>query len=43
MLYRMVRRGGQSWVEAVHSAIGQGAVAYVVWTAALVLALPLLF
>jgi hypothetical protein len=43
MLYRMVRRGAQTWSEAVHSAIGQGAMAYIFWTAALVLGLPILF
>jgi hypothetical protein len=43
MLYRMVRDGAQAWRQAVHSATGQGAMAYIVWTAALVLGLPLLF
>jgi len=43
MLYGMVRRSGQTWSEAVHSAIGQGAMAYIVWTAALVIGLPILF
>jgi hypothetical protein len=43
MLYRMVRRGAQTWSEAVHSAIGQGTMAYLLWTAALVLGLPILF
>jgi len=43
MLYQMVRRGAQTWGEAVHSAIGQGALAYIFWTAALVLGLPILF
>jgi hypothetical protein len=43
MLYRMVRGRPGTWSEAVHSAIGQGALAYIVWTAALVLGLPILF
>jgi hypothetical protein len=43
MLYRMVRHGSQTWSEAVRSAIGQGAVAYILWTALLVLGLPILF
>ncbi len=43
MAYRMVRRDAEDWIEAVHSAIGQGAMAYIVWTAFLVLALPLWF
>jgi hypothetical protein len=43
MLYRMVRGAALTWRQAVQSAIGQGAMAYIVWTAALVLGLPLLF
>jgi hypothetical protein len=43
MAYRMVRGGADRWMEAVHSAIGQGAMAYIGWTAFLVLALPLWF
>jgi uncharacterized membrane protein len=43
MLYRLVRRRTEAWSEAVHSAIGQGTVAYIFWTAALVLGLPVFF
>jgi hypothetical protein len=43
MAYRMVKRGAGGWMEAVHSAIGQGAMAYIGWTAFLVLALPVWF
>jgi hypothetical protein len=43
MAWRMVRRGAGDWIESVHSAIGQGAVAYIGWTAFLVLFLPLWF
>jgi hypothetical protein len=43
MVWRMIRRDTEEWIEAVHSAIGQGAMAYIVWTAFLVLALPLWF
>ncbi|KPL21089.1 MAG: hypothetical protein AMJ93_10500 [Anaerolineae bacterium SM23_84] len=43
MVYRMVKRGAHGWIESVHSAIGQGTMAYIGWTAFLVLALPLWF
>jgi hypothetical protein len=43
MLYRLARRRTEAWSEAVHSAIGQGTVAYIFWTALLVLGLPVLF
>jgi len=43
MVRRLVRRGAADWIEAVHSAIGQGAMAYIAWTTFLVLALPLWF
>ena len=43
LLYRMARQRMGSWIESVHAAIGLGAVAYIAWTALLVLGLPLLF
>jgi hypothetical protein len=43
MVFRMLRNAAEDWIRAVHSAIGQGAMAYIGWTAFLVLALPLWF
>jgi hypothetical protein len=43
MVWRMIRRHAEDWIAAVHSAIGQGAMAYIAWTAFLVLVLPLAF
>jgi hypothetical protein len=43
MLYRLLKQKAENWIGAVHAAIGQGALAYIVWTALLVVGLALLF
>ncbi len=43
LLYRMARQKAGTWIASVHTAIGLGAVAYIVWAVLLVLGLPLLF
>jgi hypothetical protein len=43
MLYRLLKQKAEDWISSVHSAIGQGALAYIVWTALLVVGLALAF
>jgi multisubunit Na+/H+ antiporter MnhF subunit len=43
LMVKLFKSGQERWVEAVHTAIGTGAMAYIAWTTLLILALPLLF
>jgi hypothetical protein len=43
LIYRFYKRGPQEWVRSLQSTFGLGAIAYVVWTIFLILAIPLLF
>ena len=43
LVYYQIRHGTQRWVESLHSAFSVAAIAYIVWTAFLILTLPWLF
>jgi len=43
LIVRLVRPGAAGWVDAVQSLFSRATVAYVVWTAFLLLAIPLIF
>jgi len=43
LVVKLFKSSQERWVEAVHTAIGTGAMAYIAWTTFLILALPLLF
>ncbi|MBC7260445.1 MAG: hypothetical protein H5T63_00400 [Chloroflexi bacterium] len=43
LIYQQLKRGQEQWNRSVQRAIGAGAMAYIIWTAFLILALPILF
>ncbi|MBC7232227.1 MAG: hypothetical protein H5T68_03165 [Chloroflexi bacterium] len=43
MIYQQFRKGPERWNRSIQRAIGTGAIAYIIWTVFLILALPMLF
>ncbi|MGQ9493559.1 MAG: hypothetical protein ACUVR2_07330 [Anaerolineae bacterium] len=43
LISQQLKKGGKQWIHSIQFAIGTGAMAYILWTVFLILALPVLF